>query len=115
LTSGDDPGFWIIREHSIVDDFNVDRRADGTVESWLESELFAGRESRAAGSLAQLEQIQPTMKHILAWLAVGLSPFISFLAAAPWGWRCSSVRRWCDRHAGGGRSSGRRAATGKPT
>lgn len=62
-------------DHSTVEDFNVDRRADGTVDSWLESELFAGLENRAAGSLAQLEQVQPTMKHINRLAGGGLEPF----------------------------------------
>jgi Protein of unknown function (DUF4238) len=62
-------------DHSIVDDFNVDRRSDGTVDSWLESELFAGLESQAAGSLTQLEQVRPTMKHIGRLARGGLEPF----------------------------------------
>lgn len=62
-------------DHSTVDDFNVAHRADGTVDSWLESELFAGLESQAAGSLAQLEQVKPTMKHINRLARGGLEPF----------------------------------------
>jgi Protein of unknown function (DUF4238) len=62
-------------DHSTVEDFNVDRRADGTVDSWLESELFAGLENRAAGSLNQLEQVQPTMKHIKRLARGGLEAF----------------------------------------
>jgi hypothetical protein len=56
----------------------VYRPEEGAVEdrpSWLESELFAGLENRAAGSLNQLEQVQPTMKHIKRLARGGLEAF----------------------------------------
>lgn len=73
--SGRDPSEVDPTDHSTVEDFNVHRRPDGSVDTWLESELFAGLESQAAGALNQLEQVQPTIKHINRLARGGLEPF----------------------------------------
>lgn len=73
--SGRNPSEIDPADHSTVEDFNVHRRPDGSVDGWLESELFAGLESQSAGALNQLEQVQPTMKHINLLARGGLEPF----------------------------------------
>lgn len=73
--SGRDPSELDPSDHSTAEDFNVHRRPDGSVDAWLESELFAGLESQTAGALNQLEQVQPTMRHINRLARGGLEPF----------------------------------------
>jgi hypothetical protein len=62
-------------DHGTVDDFNVFRKPDGTVDTWLETEFLAGLEDKAAASLTQLEQVQPPMGHIRRLAGQGLKPF----------------------------------------
>lgn len=73
--SGRDPSEVDPSDHSTAEDFNVHRRPDGSVDAWLESELFAGLESQTAGALNQLEQVQPTIRHINRLARGGLEPF----------------------------------------
>ncbi len=73
--SGREPTEVDPSDHSTVEDFNVHRLHDGIVDTWLESEFFAGLEDKAAGALKQLEQVQPPMGHIRRLAGQGLKPF----------------------------------------
>jgi hypothetical protein len=62
-------------DHATVEDFNINHRPDGRVDSWLENEFFAGLEDKSAGALNQLEQVQPPQGHIRRLAGQGLKPF----------------------------------------